>query len=105
MPPYPKVIETYSVPYNLEQSCSNHNAPSAFNGYVLVERYRITVEKVEEPIEVVRDRLRKLWRESERNFHHWTPMRATAERLGMDPNELKLEEQGADSKRRNAGLR
>lgn len=36
------------------------DAPSAFNGLVRVERYRITVERIEEPEEVLKARLQEL---------------------------------------------
>lgn len=100
-PAYPKVkvIETYREPTwdlrNIEQA-----EPSAFNGEVRIRRYRVTTELIEEPIEVLRDRLRKLWRENEPNHHHWASMRKMAERLGMDPNELRYEEHGVDRPRK-----
>lgn len=97
--PYPKVIETYRDPSwdlrNVEQT-----EPSAWNDDVRIRRYRVTVELVDEPIEVLRDRLRRLWREDEPNHHHWGPMRKMAEQLGMDPSELKYEEHGVDCPRR-----
>lgn len=92
-PAYPKVIETYREPWlrDIEQP-----APSAFNGDIRIRRYRVTIDLIDEPIEVLRDRLRKLWREEERNHHRVDPMRRMATRLGMDPNELRYEDQGID---------
>jgi predicted component of type VI protein secretion system len=34
--------------------------PTAFNGLVRVERYRVTVERIEEPKEVIKARLQEL---------------------------------------------
>ena len=96
-PAYPKVIETYREPW---LSDAVQSEPSAFNGEVRIRRYRVTVELIEEPIEVLRDRLRKLWREDERNHRHWRPMRDVAQRLGMDPNELRYDEHGIDRPRK-----
>ena len=76
-PAYPKVIETYREPWLRDVV---QDEPSAFNGDVRIQRYRVTVELIEEPIDVLRDRLRKLWREDERNHHQWGPMRAAAGR-------------------------
>lgn len=42
--------------------------PGAGNGYVKVYRFRITVERVEEPAEVILERMVELFR-SERNMH------------------------------------
>ncbi len=57
--------------------------PSAFNGFVEVEKYRITVEKIVESKEVYAERLQKLWDECD-NMHHWNPIRAKAKELGVD---------------------
>lgn len=35
-------------------------APTAFNGIVRVERYRVTVERIEEPADVLKARLNEL---------------------------------------------
>jgi hypothetical protein len=73
--------------------------PSCFNGIVRVHRYRVTVERIEEPVEVIRDRLLKLWRESD-NHHYYSPLQGVAERLGV---ELPAGDFGRDRKR--AGLK
>jgi hypothetical protein len=39
------------------------DAPSVFNGILSIRRYRVTVEIVPEDDDVLRARLRKLWRE------------------------------------------
>ena len=48
----------------------------------------MTVEEIEEPKEVLIERLRKLWSECD-NHHHWGPLKATAAELGI---ELDLKE-------------
>ena len=70
--------------------------PSSFNGDVKVERFRVTVERVEEPVEVLRERLVKLWRECG-NCHHWTPIKAKARKYGL---ELDMKDCGVDRERK-----
>lgn len=79
-PEYRVVVETFRPPlWEMERDVQKE--PSAFNGNVRVEKYRITIEKIEEPIEVIHERLEKLWRECD-NWHHWTPLENTAKRFG-----------------------
>lgn len=44
--------------------------PSCFNGMINVEKYKITIEKIKEPAEVVCARIQKLWDEND-NMHNW----------------------------------
>lgn len=67
--------------------------PRVFNGQLSLRRFRITVEVINEPIDVLRDRLRKLWRESEPNIHARSIMHEAARELGI---ELDAQGQGAD---------
>ena len=69
--------------------------PSCFNGVVSFKRYRVTVEEIEEPLEVYAERLRKLWRECD-NHHHFDPIRGAAKQLGIDLDHAEL---GVDRKR------
>ncbi len=57
--------------------------PICFNNSVDVEMYEITVKKIEEPKEVYRQRLQKLWDECE-NHHHWQPLKGKAKELGVE---------------------
>jgi hypothetical protein len=77
---YPTVIETYREP---RLGDIRHPAPSCFNGDVRIRRYRVIVEVVEEPVEVLRERLITLWRSTERNPHRWEPMQRAALSLGL----------------------
>lgn len=89
-PAYPKVEEVFGEPYL--GSFGHSKAPSCFNGIVNVHRYRVTVELIDEPIDVLRERVRKLWRESN-NIHHSFPLRQAASALGieLDSSERGLE--------------
>ena len=78
--PYPMVVETFREPSSLLRE--RQDEPSSFNGWVRVTRYRITVERIEEPVEVIHERLRKLWRECD-NHHEWQPIEAAAKAHGL----------------------
>lgn len=54
---------------------------SCYNGMVRVRRYRITVEEIEEPVEVLAERLQYLWDHS-KNHHDTMPLRKEAEKIG-----------------------
>lgn len=75
------VIETFRPFDRIEQDRMRDDAPSCMNGSVRVRRYRITVEPVEEPPEVVHQRLQELW-EKETNHHQRIPLLREAARLG-----------------------
>jgi hypothetical protein len=55
-------IETFKPFGQWEQMHCYAKEPYSFNGQVNVKRYRITVEEIEEPREVLLERLRELWR-------------------------------------------
>lgn len=76
-----QVHETFNKPslYTLNLK----DDPYCLNGYVAVVKYKITVEVVEEPKEVYRERLQRLWDDCD-NHHHWTPIKAKAKSLGID---------------------
>ena len=76
-------FETFRRPDAYVESQLTQHEPSCFNGQVSVRRYRVTFEEVEEPGEVLIERVRKLWRETD-NFHHWEPLQATARELGIE---------------------
>jgi hypothetical protein len=55
--------------YNLSYFTSDvRQKPAAFNGGVMVKKYRLLVEKIEEPVEVYLERCKKLYKESDN--HH-----------------------------------
>jgi len=55
--------------------------PSCFNSMVRIKKYRVTIEEVEEPKEVLCERLEKLWREAD-NWHNRKSLEDVAESLG-----------------------
>ena len=70
-PTFPKVYETFAEPRDIFIS-----GPTSFNGWVRVVRYRVTVERIDEP-EAEADRLRALWRACD-NYHQRDPISAAA---------------------------
>jgi hypothetical protein len=70
-------IETYEARF------FSQSEPSCFNRMVRVVRYRITVEKIEEPDEVIRARIQKLWDECD-NHHDKEPLMAVGKRYGLE---------------------
>lgn len=81
-PEYPIVFETFRHIGGYERGQLTQHEPSCWSNDVRVEKYRITIEKVEEPIEVIHERIRKLWAESD-NHYHRAPIKATAARFGL----------------------
>jgi len=81
LPEFPVVLETFRRPGVYERGSLTSGEPSCFNGNVSINRYRITFEEIPEDVEVLYARLLKLWRECT-NHHHYSPMRAVAEKLG-----------------------
>jgi hypothetical protein len=83
-PPEPatRVIETFRKIGQYELGNLTSDEPSCFNGRVSIHRYRVTVEKLEEPDEVLKERIQKLWDECD-NSHHWGPLQDAAKGLGL----------------------
>lgn len=61
------------------------NEPFCWNGVVGVRRFRVSVEIVEEPNEVIIERIKKLWSECD-NHHHWQPLQNAAAEFGLELN-------------------
>jgi len=77
----PQSIETFrEIGKNFKHSLEQKE-PSCFNGIVRVQRYRVTVEEIEEPVEVIAERLQKLWDYSD-NHHDWQPLKDAANKIG-----------------------
>ena len=55
--------------------------PSCFNGDVAVRKYRVTIELIDEPTEVIAARLQQLWDECD-NYHHAGPLQVAAKAIG-----------------------
>ena len=62
------INETFSVP-QIAFPADNKAEPYCWDSEVFIHKYRITIERIEEPIEVLQARLQKLKDES-KNMHH-----------------------------------
>lgn len=81
-PELPHTFETFRNPAGYSLMQLRQEEPSCFNGAVAVKRYRITAEEIQEPDEVIVERIRKLWRECS-NHHHWDPLQRAAAKYGV----------------------
>lgn len=55
-----KEIEVFGLPSDAALSYLGEQVPTIFNGKVNVKRYRITIQEVEEPNDVLKERLQQL---------------------------------------------
>ncbi|MEA3225086.1 MAG: hypothetical protein U9Q07_03985 [Planctomycetota bacterium] len=69
--------------------------PGCFNGEVRVEKFRVIIEKVDEPKEETQRRILELWETSD-NIHTWEPLRKEAERLGLVLPQRRLAKRGGE---------
>jgi hypothetical protein len=77
------VFETFNSIGEWTIHSLQQNEPSCFNREVRVVRYRVTIEEIEEPLDVLAERLRMLW-ETSRNIHDYDPLISEATRLGIE---------------------
>ena len=75
-----KTFETFREISDYQTQNMIEEQPSCFNGNVHVKRYKITIEEINEPKEIIAKRLQKLWDESS-NFHHWKPLKQAAKKI------------------------
>ena len=80
-PQFPIVVETFQALGAYEIGKLRQD-PSCWNRNVSVEKFRITIEKVDEPVEAIHERIKKLWRECE-NHHHVWPLKSAAAKHGL----------------------
>lgn len=82
-PEFPLVFETFRKLGNYERGSLQAESPSCFNCIVSIRKYRITVEVIDEPKEVLIERLKHLWDNCD-NHHHVGPLKAVGKELGID---------------------
>jgi hypothetical protein len=80
--PEPVVIETFTDIKRLVRQATQ-DEPSHLNNEIQVQRYRVTIELIEEPDEVIRDRLLALY-DQRGHVDKYRAIRAEAKRLGID---------------------
>ena len=76
----PSFFETFVKFDDWRKNSLTLNEPACFNEKVSVKRYLITVEEIEEPVDVITARLQKLWDESN-NYHDADPIMHEAKLL------------------------
>ena len=54
--------------------------PASFNSFVRIRKYKITIEEIEESVEILQKRLEDLWKK-ETNFHQYQPLQNEAKKL------------------------
>jgi hypothetical protein len=79
---YPEIVESFGRP-KLEAGNIISSEPSVFNGVVSVERFKLTIERIEENPEVYRERLQCLLQQ---RLHpdNRRAIKDAAKRLGVD---------------------
>lgn len=82
----PRLIEfdTFMRPGAWLVAQMKKDEPCAFNGIVEVQKYRVTIETVDESVQVIHERLQKLWDECDNYHHHWEPLKQAAARYGYE---------------------
>lgn len=88
-------METFRQVGSWQMGQMKQDHPDCFNGRVSVRKWRVVAELIDEPKEVIAERIRKLWREND-NHHNAMPLMAAAKEVGI---ELLLHECGAFRKR------
>lgn len=75
-------FETFRDIGSYEIGSLTQKEPSCFNRSVRIEKFRVTIELIDEPKEVIAERLQKLWGESN-NHHDHEPLVAAAKKHGV----------------------
>ena len=83
-PEIPKVrsFETFREINQWQENELTQREPSCVNS-LRVKKYRITVEEIDEPDEVICQRLQELW-DNTTNWHHSDMLRTAAEKYGYE---------------------
>lgn len=76
------VIETYKNLHTYDLERFKQAQVSCFNGEVSYRRYKVTIELIEEPVEVLKQRLQALWEVSD-NMHHAAALQNAAKEIGI----------------------
>lgn len=77
------IIETFRNPDGYWLNQIKQDEVSSFNGIIDIEKYRVTVEKIEEPIEILQQRIQYLWDVCD-NHHYVKPIRDIAKKLNYE---------------------
>ena len=76
--------EVFGKPYYFNSPANiGSKVPMCLNGNVYYEKWRVIMEKIEEPVEILAARLLDLW-ETSNNIHDWSELKAEAKKLGIE---------------------
>lgn len=78
-----KIIEVFGMPSDAILSRLGEQEPNIWNGEVHVKKYRVTIEEIEEPKEVLRERLQKLY-DKPGHISNAKNIQEEAKRLGIE---------------------
>lgn len=78
-----QTIETFRNVGSYELIQLTQNNPSCTNGQVRVMKFRVTVEPIYEPNEIIAERLQELWDNSD-NHHEYYPLKQYAKSIGYE---------------------
>jgi hypothetical protein len=87
-PPRVSEVETYRDPSYTLSDIGHSSGPSVGNGELRVRRYRVTAELIDEPLDVLRQRVTDLWETTASNHHDWDAFKIAWSELGMTPPDL-----------------
>ena len=76
-------FETFRTLPSYDISNIKKDNPSSFNGNIEFRKYKVTVEPIDEPFEVLSERIQLMWDKCD-NFHHWNPLKAAAKSIGYE---------------------
>lgn len=76
-------FETFREFGNWEIGNMKSDKPGCFNGNVVVRKNKVTIELVDEPLEVIQARIKQMWDDCD-NHHHRQPLRAAAKEYGLE---------------------
>ena len=76
------VFETFKKIDGYAKSQLICDEPTCFNGKVSVRKYKVSIDLVDEPIDVIRERIKKMWDACD-NTHQWRPLKDEAAKYGL----------------------
>ena len=85
-------IETFRRVGSYHLNGLTSRKPSCCNGIVRVTKIRVTIEDIEEPKEVIQERIKELWIKGD-NYHHREPLKSCAKKYGLDLDDSKFGEE------------
>jgi hypothetical protein len=86
--------------FPLENLVSSDKEPTVFNSYVRIKKYKITIEEIPEPLEVLKERLKDFYKK-ETNWHNKEALNGYSQKL-FGINVSELDEESSEEKKLKA---